>query len=171
MFLLNVFDASQWSYTSHKTCIKTPSSVWFTSFQFSSTINIQEELSPFLLLKVAVSFTGSSYTTYHACHNIIRSQIVYVGMAWQYSAQAETLLNSVSITRKWQGVEGVVGKAASCTPPNYKRYFPVAILCSSLCQFLCRQCFWFTFYLQANVIGETHGQGHGSYCYGCGHVS
>lgn len=38
-----------------------------------------------------------------------------------------------------------------------KHYFPVALPCSFVSQFLCQYCFWFTFYPLASDIDKTHG--------------
>jgi hypothetical protein len=78
---------------------------------------------------------------------VIILQIVHVSVAWLHSSWEETLLLSTSIRCKWKGNQRVC---------SHCRHSPVAIICGSLSQFLCRQCSWFTFYPQHIDVGKTH---------------
>jgi hypothetical protein len=65
---------------------------------------------------------------------------------------------------KGKGIRGVGrgSRFGSMYCPYYEHYFPAAVLCSSLSQFLCRNVFGlhstgvcFPFYPQASDVGET----------------
>jgi hypothetical protein len=74
-------------------------------------------------------------------------------------------VRSTSVRSKWQGdhrVGGVADKEAY-TVRTINFFFPAAVLCSSLSQFLCRKGLWFAFYMclfsfcpQATDVGKTH---------------
>jgi hypothetical protein len=68
---------------------------------------------------------------------------------------------------KGKGIRGVGrgNRQGSMYCPHYKHYFPAAIVCSSLSQFLCQlSCLRFTWYTrlfsfcpQGSDVGEAHG--------------